>query len=71
MLPVVLRLHAYQELRMGLLEAMHANPGDAGLHAQFDHAHHNLVVTMAELRVIEAQWGFRSRASALPAKPAP
>jgi hypothetical protein len=49
MLPVVLRLHAYQELRMGLLEAMRANPGDTGLHAQFDHAHHNVVVMMAGL----------------------
>jgi hypothetical protein len=36
MLPVVVRLHAYQELRMELLEVMHANPGDAGLCAQFD-----------------------------------
>jgi hypothetical protein len=62
MLPVVVRrLHAYQELRMELLEAMCANPRDAGLHAQFDQAAHNVVVAAAELRALEAQWGFRAR----------
>jgi hypothetical protein len=35
MLPVVGRLHAFQELRMELLEAMRANPGDTSLCAQF------------------------------------
>jgi hypothetical protein len=38
MLPVVVRLHVFQEPRMELLEAMRANPGDAGLRAQFDQA---------------------------------
>jgi hypothetical protein len=33
MLPVVVRLHAFQELRMELLEAMRVNPDDAGLRA--------------------------------------
>jgi hypothetical protein len=55
MLPVVVRLHAHQELRMELLEAMGANPEDAGLRAQFDQAAHDVVVTMAELRALEAQ----------------
>jgi hypothetical protein len=62
MLPVVVRLHAFQELRMELLEAMCANPGDAGLHAQFEQAQHDIVVMMAELRALEAQWGFGVRA---------
>jgi hypothetical protein len=61
MLPVVVRLHAFQELRMELLETMRANPGDAGLRAQFEQAHHDVVVTMAELRALEAQWGFCAR----------
>jgi hypothetical protein len=61
MLPVVVRLHAFQELRMELLEDMRVNPGDADLHAQFEQAHHNVVVTMAELRALEAQWGFGAR----------
>jgi hypothetical protein len=54
MLPVVFRLHVFQELRIELLEAMCANPGDAGLHAQFEQAPHDVVVTMAELRALEA-----------------
>jgi hypothetical protein len=58
MLPVVVRLHAYQELRM---EAMRANPRDVGLHAQFDRAAHDVVVTMAKLPALEAQWGFGAR----------
>jgi hypothetical protein len=66
MLPVVVRLHAFQKLRMELLEAMRANPGDAGLRAQFEQAQHDVVATMAELWALEAQWGFRPR-SALPA----
>jgi hypothetical protein len=49
MLSVVVWLHAYQELRMELLEAMCANPGDATLCAQFDQAAHDVVVTMTEL----------------------
>jgi hypothetical protein len=68
MLPVVVRLHACQELRMELLEAMRANPGDAGLHAQFDQAAHDVVVMMVELRGLEVQWGFGARS---PAPPAP
>jgi hypothetical protein len=58
MLSVVVRLHAFQELRMELLEAMRANPGDAGLRAQFEQAHHDVVVTMAELWALEVKWGF-------------
>jgi hypothetical protein len=54
MLPVVVRLRAYQELRMELLEAMLTNPEDAGLHAQFDQAAHDIVVMMVELRALEA-----------------
>jgi hypothetical protein len=54
MLPVVVRLHAFQELRMDILKAMRANPGDAGLCAQFEQAQQDVVVTMAELRVLEA-----------------
>jgi hypothetical protein len=61
MLPVVVRLHAFQELRMELLEAMRASPEDAGLRAQFEQAQHDVVVTMAELRALEAEWGFRPR----------
>jgi hypothetical protein len=61
MLPVVVWLHAYQELRMELLEAMCANPGDAGLHAQFDQAAYGVVVAAAKLQDLEAQWGFRAR----------
>jgi hypothetical protein len=61
MLPVVVWLHAFQELQMELLEAMRANPRDAGLHAQFEQAQHDIVVTMAELRALEAQGGFRAR----------
>jgi hypothetical protein len=67
-LPMVVRLHAFQELRMELLEAMCANPGDAGLHAQFEQAQHDVVVTMAKLRALEAQWGFGAR-TPLPAAP--
>jgi hypothetical protein len=62
MLPVVVRLHEFQELRMELLEAMRANPSDTGLRAQFEQAQHDIVVTMAELRDLEAQWGFGARA---------
>jgi hypothetical protein len=64
MLSVVVQLHAYQELHMELLEAMRANPGDTSLRAQFDQAAHDVVVTMAELRALEAQWGFGSRSPA-------
>jgi hypothetical protein len=39
---------------MELLDAMRANPGDAGLLAQFDQAQHNIVETIAELRALEA-----------------
>jgi hypothetical protein len=68
MLPVVVQLHAFQELRMELLEAMHVNPSDAGLRAQFEQAQQDVVVMMAELRALEAQWGFGARAppSAVP-----
>jgi energy-converting hydrogenase A subunit M len=54
--PVVVRLHVFQELRMELLDAMRANSGDDGLHAQFEQAQHDIVVTMAKLRALEAQW---------------
>jgi hypothetical protein len=54
MLSVVVRLHAYQELRMELLEALCTNPGDAGLCAQFDQVAHEVVVVAAELRALEA-----------------
>jgi hypothetical protein len=67
MLPVVVWLHAFQELRMELLEAMSGNPGDAGLHAQFEQAQHDVVAMMAELRTLEAQWGFRPRSAPLAA----
>jgi hypothetical protein len=49
MLPVVLQMHAFKELRMNILEALCTNPGDAGLRAQFEQAQQNVVVTMAEL----------------------
>jgi hypothetical protein len=65
MLPVVVRLHAFQELRMELLEAMRTNPGNAGWRAQFEKAQHDVVVTMAELWAVEAQWGFGLRAPPL------
>jgi hypothetical protein len=68
MLPVVLRLHAYMELRMELLQAMRANPRDAGLRAQFNQVAHDVVVTMAELQALEAQWGFCARSPMLPAR---
>jgi hypothetical protein len=68
MLPVVVRLHAFQEPRMDILEAMRANTGDADLHAQFEQAQQVVVTTMAELRALEAEWGFRPRS---PAPPAP
>jgi hypothetical protein len=58
MLPVVVRLHAFQELRMDILDAMRASPDDAGLRAQFEQAHQDVVVVMAELRALEVQWGF-------------
>jgi hypothetical protein len=48
-----------------------ANPRDAGLRAQFDQAQHEVVVMMAELRALEALWGFRARSPAPPAPPAP
>jgi hypothetical protein len=54
MLLVVVRLHAYQELRMELLEAMRANHGDTNLGAQFDQAAHDVVVTMDELQTLQA-----------------
>jgi hypothetical protein len=38
MLSVVLRMQACQERHMELFEAVRANPGDVGLHAQFDQA---------------------------------
>jgi hypothetical protein len=59
MLRVVVRLHAFQELHMELLEDM---LDDAGLRAQFKQAQHDVVVTMAELQALEAQWGFGLRA---------
>jgi hypothetical protein len=63
MLPVVVRMHACQERRMELFEVVRANPEDAGLRAQFDQAVHEVVVVAAELRALEAQWGFRARSS--------
>jgi hypothetical protein len=68
MLPVVVRLHAFQKRRMELLEAMRANPGYTGLRAQFEQAQHDVVATMAELQALEAQWGFRPRSSPLAAQ---
>jgi hypothetical protein len=47
---------------MDILVALHANPDDAVLHAQFEQAQEDAVVTMAELRALEAQWGFGLRA---------
>jgi hypothetical protein len=44
------------------LEALRANPGDADLRAQFEQAQQDVVVMIAELRALEAQWGFRLRA---------
>jgi hypothetical protein len=64
MLPVVVRLHAFQELRMDILDAMRANPGDIGLRAQFEQAQQDVAATMAVLRALEAQWGFDTRAPA-------
>jgi hypothetical protein len=61
MLLVVLRLRAFQELRMDILEALRANPGDADLRTQFKQAQQDVVVTMAELRALEAHWGFERR----------
>jgi hypothetical protein len=58
MLPVVLRLRACQERHIELLEALHANPGNVGLHAQFDQAVEELVVVAAERWALEAEWGF-------------
>jgi hypothetical protein len=49
MMPVVLRLRAFQELHMDILEALRANPGNADLRAQFEQAQQDVVVTMAEL----------------------
>jgi hypothetical protein len=54
MLTVVLWLRAFQELRMDILEAFHANPGDADLRAQFKQVQQDVVVTMDELRALEA-----------------
>jgi hypothetical protein len=56
MLPVVVRLHAFQELRMDIMDAMRANPKDAGLRAQFEQAQQDVVATMAKLWALEAQW---------------
>jgi hypothetical protein len=71
MLLVVVRLHANKELCMELLEAMHANHGDANLRAQFDQAAHDIVVTMAELQTLQAQWDFGARSPVPRAPPAP
>jgi hypothetical protein len=60
MLLVVVRLHACQERHMEIFEVVRTNPGDAGLHAQFDQAAHEVVVVAAELRGLEARWGFRA-----------
>jgi hypothetical protein len=54
MLRVVERLHAFQELRMDILEALCTHPGDAVLRAQFEQAQQYVVVAMAELRALEA-----------------
>jgi hypothetical protein len=43
---------------MDILEDLRANPSDAILHAQFEQAQQDVVVTIAELRALEAQWGF-------------
>jgi hypothetical protein len=68
MLPVVVRRHAFQELRMDILEAMRANPDGAGLCARFEQAQRDVVATIdgqtsgsksaVGLRNLEAQWGF-------------
>jgi hypothetical protein len=67
MLPVVVRLRACQERRMELFEVVRANPGDASLRAQFDQATYEVVVVAAELRDLEAQWGFLARSPPLAA----
>jgi hypothetical protein len=48
MMPVVLRLQAFQERRIELFEAMRANPDNAGLRAQFNQGVEDLVVVAAE-----------------------
>jgi hypothetical protein len=53
---------------MELFEAVRANPGDAGLRAQFDQAVQEVVVVAAELRALKASWGFRAWAPS-PAAP--
>jgi hypothetical protein len=58
MLSVVLRLQACQERHIDLLEVVRANPGDAGLRAQFNEAVPDLVVVVAKMRALEAEWGF-------------
>jgi hypothetical protein len=58
MLSVVVRMYACQERRMELFEAMRA---------QFDQAVQEVVVVAAEVRALEAQWGFRARAPPLAA----
>jgi hypothetical protein len=63
----MLPMHACQERRMEIFEAVRANPDNAGLHAQFDQAVQEVVVVAAELRALEAQWGFRARAPPLAA----
>jgi hypothetical protein len=60
MLLVVVRLLAFQERHMKIFEVVRTNPSDAGLHAQFDQAAHEVVVVAAELRGLEARWGFRA-----------
>jgi hypothetical protein len=52
---------------MEIFEAVRANPDNAGLHAQFDQAVQEVVLVAAELRALEAQWGFRARAPPLAA----
>jgi hypothetical protein len=71
MLSVVLQLRAFQELRMDILEALRANPGDADLCAQFEQAQKDVVVTMAKLRTLEAQWGCGLWAPPPPPEAAP
>jgi hypothetical protein len=67
MLSVVLWRQACQEHRMELFEAVHANPNDAGLRAQFDKAVQDLVEVVTEMWTLEVEWGFA--ASALAAAP--
>jgi hypothetical protein len=50
MLPMVLRLRAFEELLMGILEAMRPHPGDTDLHAQFELAEQDVAQMLAELR---------------------